>query len=132
MIDTTTTATIATSDQTEPAEPAHRPRMTLTVPALDWDERRAVRAEVTRLHDELKAALKPELWSLVFMYAERCRDDELVGETNMMWAMVEGLAAHLPGQAPMLRCLAQHVLEADFGHSDGCGLLHAPEPTVTA
>ena len=126
MIDATTTAT---SDHTEPA---HRPHVTLTVPALDWDERRAVRAEVTRLHDELKAALKPELWSLVFMYAERCRDDELVGETNMMWAMVEGLAAHLPGQARMLRCLAQHVLESDFGHSDGCGLLHAPEPTGTA
>ncbi len=130
MIDTTDTATIATP--AEPAAAPHRPHMTLTVPALDWDERRAVRAEVTRLHDELKAALKPELWSLVFTYGERCREDELVGETNMMWAMVEGLAAHLPGQAPMLRCLAQHVLESDFGHSDGCGLVRAPEPAGTA
>ena len=124
--------TIETTTTPEPAEPAHRPRMTLTVPALDWDERRAVRAEVTRLHDELKAALKLELWSLVFTYGEQCREDELVGETNMMWAMVEGLAAHLPGQAPMLRCLAQHVLEADFGHSDGCGLMTPPEPTGTS
>ena len=130
MIDATDTATIATP--AEPAAAPHGPHMTLTVPALDWGERRAVRAEVTRLHDELKAALKPELWSLVFMYAERCREDELVGETNMMWAMVEGLAAHLPGQAPMLRCLAQHVLEADFGHSDGCGLMMPPEPAGTA
>ena len=129
MIDTTT-ATIATP--AEPAATPHHPHMTLTVPVLDWDERRAVRAEVTRLHDELKAALKPELWSLVFAYGERCRDDELVGETNMMWAMVEGLAAHLPGQAPMLRCLAQHILAADFGHSDGCGVLEAPVVDGTA
>ncbi len=50
----------------------------------------------------------------------------------MMWAMVDRFAMHLPGQAPMLRCLAQHVLESDFGHSDGCGLVQRPEPTEPA
>ena len=125
---TTDTATIDATATPEPAATAHRPHMTLTVPALDWSERRAIREEITRLHDEPKAALKPELWSLVYTYGEWCRDDELVGETNMMWAMVEALAAHLPGQAVASRCLAQHALERDFGYSDGCGVVRPPEP----
>ena len=113
--------TTETIDQAATVEPTAAPtpttpHMTLTVPVLDWDERCAIREDVTRLHDELEAALKPELWRMVFLYAERCREDELVSETNMMWAMVEALAAHLPGQAVAIRCLARHVLESDFGH----------------
>ena len=129
--------TTETIDQATVAEPTadaapKTPHMTLTVPALDRSERREIRQEVARLHDELKAALKPELWRLVFAYGERCREDELVGETNMMWAMVEALAAHLPGQAVAIRCLAQHALESDFGYSDGCGVVRPTEPAQPA
>ena len=131
-----TTETIdqaATARAETTAAPTPRtPHMTLTVPVLDWNERRAIREDVTRLHDELEAALKPELWRMVFLYAERCREDELVSETNMMWAMVEALAAHLPGQAVAIRCLARHALESDFGHSDGCGVVRPSEPAQTA
>ncbi len=117
-----------TTDTSDAVTPPAQPHITLTVPVLDWGERKAIRDKAARLHEELQAALKPEVFRMVFEYAEACRADEQVGETNMMWAMVDALAAHLPGQAAALRCLAQHVLESDFGYSNGCDVVTPERP----
>ena len=116
-----TTETVTTTATTG-AAPA-TPHMTLTVPVLDWAERRAIREKVTRLGEELRSALRGDLARLVFEYGEACREDELVSELNMMDAMVEALAAHLPGQGVAIRCLARHALDTDFGHGVECGVV---------
>lgn len=102
-----------------------RKAFAVRVPDLDSDERREVRAEANRLHDQLKAQLSPEIWQLVYRYGDACRKEEIVSELNMMDMMVDALAAHFPGQAPMIRCLRQHILDTDFGMSDDCGLVEA-------
>ena len=99
---------------------------TVRVPKLDPDERREIREKANWLHEELRAALKPELARLVFQYGEACRKDEIVSELNMLDMLVEALAAHLPGQAPLIRCLAQHILDTDFSMSSECGFIESP------
>ena len=88
----------------------------------DWREARGV-AEATagRLHDQLERELSPEIWRLVYEYGEakeRAADQE---DWNVMYVMVEMIAAHFPAFSPAILCLVQHALDSDFGRGAECG-----------
>ena len=108
---------------------------TTTVPAdrswlSHWREGRGV-AEATakRLHDQLERELSPEIWRLVYEYGEAKERAAEREDWNVMYLMVEMIAAHFPAFSPAILCLVQHALDSDFGRGAECG--HVPMPPTS-
>jgi hypothetical protein len=84
-------------------------------------EKLAREAEV--LESQVRAALRPDQWHLVELLVEARGEVESNRSVQTQYAMAEGIAHHLPGLAPAIVALGDHVWENRTEMDDSCGLV---------
>jgi hypothetical protein len=73
------------------------------------------------LHGRVRTALGAEHWKLVLELLEAVEKRWADNLASDSWALIDGIAAHFPGQAPAIRAVGTHLWETGDLDSD-CGV----------
>jgi len=69
------------------------------------------------LHDRIEATYSPEIFRMAYDYAEAMRESEDELKDREWTRFLHRLAAHFPGIAPAIICVAEAMSELDMGHA---------------
>ena len=77
--------------------------------------------EFVALYAEARESLDARQWDVVGRMIGAAEQATVGVEHDELWALVDGLARHFPGQAPAIRGVARHVFDA--ASPEDCGVL---------